>query len=81
MNSFFPGFITFQGLYSSDLDSALESAWEWMVKFKEKVYSIAFQVSNCSLYNKLFAFVYGHLIIVFCNFLKRMEGVEQSFWH
>ncbi|CAL0329563.1 unnamed protein product [Lupinus luteus] len=35
--------ITIQGLYSSDLDSALESAWAWMVKFKEKVYSIAFQ--------------------------------------
>ncbi|KAK7287499.1 hypothetical protein RIF29_00779 [Crotalaria pallida] len=35
--------ITIQGLYSSDLDSALESAWAWMVKFKDKVYSIAFQ--------------------------------------
>ncbi|MED6121280.1 hypothetical protein PIB30_028657 [Stylosanthes scabra] len=35
--------IAVQGLYSSDLDSALESAWEWMVKFKDKVYSIAFQ--------------------------------------
>ncbi|KAL1368636.1 hypothetical protein HN51_022800 [Arachis hypogaea] len=35
--------IALQGLYSSDLDSALESAWVWMVKFKDKVYSIAFQ--------------------------------------
>lgn len=35
--------IAIQGLFSSDLDSALESAWAWMVKFKEKVYSIAFQ--------------------------------------
>ncbi|XP_027335411.1 symplekin isoform X2 [Abrus precatorius] len=35
--------IAIQGLYSSDLDSALESAWAWMIKFKDKVYSIAFQ--------------------------------------
>lgn len=35
--------IAIQGLFSSDLDSAVESAWEWMVKFKDKVYSIAFQ--------------------------------------
>ncbi|WJX49040.1 hypothetical protein P8452_35527 [Trifolium repens] len=35
--------IAIQGLYSSELDSAVESAWEWMVKFKDKVYSIAFQ--------------------------------------
>ncbi|XP_058729093.1 uncharacterized protein LOC131601326 isoform X2 [Vicia villosa] len=35
--------IAVQGLYSSDLDSAIESAWEWMVKFKDRVYSIAFQ--------------------------------------
>ncbi|KAL2337748.1 hypothetical protein Fmac_012194 [Flemingia macrophylla] len=34
--------ITVQGLYSSDLDGALESAWAWMVKFKDKVYTIAF---------------------------------------
>lgn len=36
----------FQGLYTSDLDDSLESSWEWMLKFKDKVYSIAFQVSN-----------------------------------
>ncbi|KAL3027399.1 hypothetical protein AAZX31_03G049800 [Glycine max] len=35
--------IVVQGLYSSDLDGALESAWAWMLKFKDKVYSIAFQ--------------------------------------
>ncbi|KAL3038113.1 hypothetical protein AAZX31_01G111400 [Glycine max] len=35
--------IAVQGLYSSDLDGALESAWAWMLKFKDKVYSIAFQ--------------------------------------
>ncbi|XP_050893645.1 uncharacterized protein LOC127100478 isoform X2 [Lathyrus oleraceus] len=35
--------IAVQGLYSSDLDSAVESAWDWMIKFKDKVYSIAFQ--------------------------------------
>ncbi|XP_045833807.1 symplekin isoform X2 [Trifolium pratense] len=35
--------IAIQGLYSSELESALESAWECMLKFKDKVYSIAFQ--------------------------------------
>ncbi|KAK4253268.1 hypothetical protein QN277_010592 [Acacia crassicarpa] len=35
--------IAIQGLYSSDLDTALESAWAWMVKFKDKVHSLAFQ--------------------------------------
>ncbi|GMN28685.1 hypothetical protein TIFTF001_047906 [Ficus carica] len=35
--------IAIQGLHSSELDSSLESSWQWMLKFKEKVYSIAFQ--------------------------------------
>lgn len=35
--------VAIQGLHSSDLDSSLESSWEWMLKFKDKVYSIAFQ--------------------------------------
>ncbi|XP_054780556.1 uncharacterized protein LOC129288158 isoform X2 [Prosopis cineraria] len=35
--------IAIQGLYSSDLDIALESAWTWMLKFKDKVHSLAFQ--------------------------------------
>ncbi|KAK8576784.1 hypothetical protein V6N13_015215 [Hibiscus sabdariffa] len=32
-----------QGLHSSELDSDLESSWSWMLKLKEKIYSIAFQ--------------------------------------
>ncbi|XP_022745644.1 symplekin isoform X4 [Durio zibethinus] len=32
-----------KGLYSSELDSDLESSWSWMLKLKEKIYSIAFQ--------------------------------------
>ncbi|KAA3464831.1 Symplekin [Gossypium australe] len=32
-----------RGLYSSELDSDLESSWSWMLKLKEKIYSIAFQ--------------------------------------
>ncbi|XVF55087.1 hypothetical protein PTKIN_Ptkin06aG0008400 [Pterospermum kingtungense] len=35
--------IAIQGLYSSELDSDLESSWSWMLKLKEKIYSIAFQ--------------------------------------
>ncbi|KAF8038513.1 hypothetical protein BT93_B1152 [Corymbia citriodora subsp. variegata] len=38
--------IAIQGLYTSDLDDSLESAWEWMLKFKDKVYSIAFQTGS-----------------------------------
>lgn len=34
-----------QGLHSSELDSSLESSWEWMLNFKEQVYSMAFQVN------------------------------------
>ncbi|XP_007026695.2 PREDICTED: uncharacterized protein LOC18597540 [Theobroma cacao] len=35
--------IAIQGLYSSELDSDLEASWSWMLKLKEKIYSIAFQ--------------------------------------
>ncbi|XVE97089.1 hypothetical protein REPUB_Repub02eG0280700 [Reevesia pubescens] len=35
--------ISIQGLYSSELDGDLESSWSWMLKLKEKIYSIAFQ--------------------------------------
>ncbi|KMT12331.1 hypothetical protein BVRB_5g102710 isoform C [Beta vulgaris subsp. vulgaris] len=35
--------IAIEGLHASKLDSSLESAWEWMVKLKEKIYSIAFE--------------------------------------
>ncbi|KAE8728883.1 HEAT repeat-containing protein isoform 2 [Hibiscus syriacus] len=35
--------ITIQGLQSSELASDLESSWSWLLKLKEKIYSIAFQ--------------------------------------
>ncbi|PON51152.1 Coatomer beta subunit [Parasponia andersonii] len=35
--------VAIQGLYSSELDGSLESSWEWMLKFREKLFSIAFQ--------------------------------------
>ncbi|XVF08283.1 hypothetical protein REPUB_Repub06bG0213100 [Reevesia pubescens] len=35
--------IAIRGLYSSELDSDLELSWSWMLKLKEKIYSIAFQ--------------------------------------
>lgn len=38
----------FQGLYSSELDDSLESSWAWMLNFKDKIYSIAFQVCTNS---------------------------------
>ncbi|GMH26513.1 hypothetical protein Nepgr_028356 [Nepenthes gracilis] len=35
--------VAIQGLHTSELDDALESAWAWMVKLKEQIYSLAFQ--------------------------------------
>lgn len=35
--------VALQGLYTSELDDSLQSAWAWMAKLKEKIYSIAFQ--------------------------------------
>ncbi|XP_030481305.1 uncharacterized protein LOC115698245 isoform X1 [Cannabis sativa] len=35
--------VAIQGLYSSELDDSLESAWEWVLKLKEKIFSIAFR--------------------------------------
>ncbi|KAI3677522.1 hypothetical protein L6452_36786 [Arctium lappa] len=35
--------ITLQGLYSSQLDDSLESSWVWALKFKEEIYSMAYQ--------------------------------------
>ncbi|KAA8517806.1 hypothetical protein F0562_015280 [Nyssa sinensis] len=35
--------VAIQGLYSSDLDDSLESSWAWVQKFRDEVYSIAFQ--------------------------------------
>ncbi|XP_057983982.1 uncharacterized protein LOC131168510 isoform X2 [Malania oleifera] len=37
------GKVAIQGLFSSELEDSIESSWAWMLKFKEKIYSIAFQ--------------------------------------
>ncbi|KAF8394916.1 hypothetical protein HHK36_018855 [Tetracentron sinense] len=36
--------VAIQGLHSSELDVSLESSWAWMLKFKDTIYSMAFQV-------------------------------------
>ncbi|XP_059667995.1 uncharacterized protein LOC132313299 isoform X2 [Cornus florida] len=38
--------VAIQGLYSSDLDDSLESSWEWVLKFRDEIYSIAFQPTS-----------------------------------
>ncbi|KAJ6425283.1 hypothetical protein OIU84_025953, partial [Salix udensis] len=38
--------ITIQGLYASELDDLLKSSWSSMLEFKEKIYSIAFQLGS-----------------------------------
>ncbi|XP_058214534.1 uncharacterized protein LOC131326009 [Rhododendron vialii] len=35
--------VAIQGLYSSELDGSLESSWAWVLSFRDKIYSIAFQ--------------------------------------
>ncbi|XP_024981253.1 uncharacterized protein LOC112517999 isoform X2 [Cynara cardunculus var. scolymus] len=35
--------IALQGLYSSQLDDSLESSWVWVLKFKDEIYSMAYQ--------------------------------------
>ncbi|XP_021906271.1 uncharacterized protein LOC110820938 [Carica papaya] len=35
--------VAIQGLHSSELDNSLESSWAWMLKFKDEIFSIAFQ--------------------------------------
>ncbi|XP_071715633.1 uncharacterized protein [Rutidosis leptorrhynchoides] len=35
--------IAFQGLFSSELDEALESSWSWVLKLKDEIYSMAYQ--------------------------------------
>ncbi|XP_056172309.1 uncharacterized protein LOC115672207 isoform X2 [Syzygium oleosum] len=54
--------IAIQGLYTSDLDDSLESSWEWMLKFKDKVYSIAFQPGSDGI--KLSALKFVQAIIL-----------------
>ncbi|XP_050380986.1 uncharacterized protein LOC126798167 [Argentina anserina] len=35
--------VALQGLHSSELDSLLESAWSWMLRLKDEIFSIAFK--------------------------------------
>ncbi|KAI8557021.1 hypothetical protein RHMOL_Rhmol05G0301600 [Rhododendron molle] len=35
--------VAIQGLFSSELDGSLESSWAWVLRFRDKIYSIAFQ--------------------------------------
>ncbi|KAL3536521.1 hypothetical protein ACH5RR_004982 [Cinchona calisaya] len=35
--------VALQGLYSNGLDTSLESSWSWMLKFRDEIYSLAFQ--------------------------------------
>ncbi|OWM81734.1 uncharacterized protein LOC116195754 [Punica granatum] len=54
--------IALQGLYSSELDDSLESSWAWMLNFKEKIYSIAFQPGSDGV--KLMALKFVEAIVL-----------------
>lgn len=38
--------VAIQGLFSSELDDSLESAWAWVLKFREEIYTMAFKPAN-----------------------------------
>ncbi|KAI7997805.1 Symplekin [Camellia lanceoleosa] len=38
--------VAIQGLYSSELDNSLESSWAWVLKFRDEIYLIAFQLGS-----------------------------------
>ncbi|XP_009598060.1 uncharacterized protein [Nicotiana tomentosiformis] len=38
--------VAIQGLFSSELDDSLESAWAWVLKFREEIYAMAFQPAS-----------------------------------
>ncbi|CAM8879005.1 unnamed protein product [Rhodiola kirilowii] len=54
--------VAIQGLLSSELDDSLESAWTWMLKFKEKICSMAFQPGSDS--TRLLALKFVEVIIL-----------------
>ncbi|GAB2262628.1 hypothetical protein Droror1_Dr00003625 [Drosera rotundifolia] len=54
--------VAVQGLHSNELDDELESAWAWMLKLKEKIYSIAFQPGSDG--RRLIALKYVEAVIL-----------------
>ncbi|CAN4106127.1 unnamed protein product [Withania somnifera] len=38
--------VAIQGLFSSELDDSLESAWAWVLKFREEIYTMAFKPAS-----------------------------------
>lgn len=35
--------VALQGIYSSELDTSLESSWSWILKFRDEIYTLAFE--------------------------------------
>ncbi|KAL9253833.1 Symplekin-like protein [Drosera capensis] len=54
--------VAVQGLHTNELDDELESAWAWMLKLKEKIYSIAFQPGSDG--RRLIALKYVEAVIL-----------------
>ncbi|KAK2980006.1 hypothetical protein RJ640_020032 [Escallonia rubra] len=57
--------VAIQGLYSSELESSLESSWEWVLKLKDEIYSIAFKPGSDG--RRLLALKFVEKIILLCT--------------
>ncbi|KAK3019013.1 hypothetical protein RJ639_003621 [Escallonia herrerae] len=57
--------VAIQGLYSSELESSLKSSWEWVLKLKDEIYSIAFKPGSDG--RRLLALKFVETIILLCT--------------
>ncbi|XP_068317168.1 uncharacterized protein [Pyrus communis] len=55
--------LTFQGLHTSELDSLLELAWAWVLKLKDEIYSIAFQLGSGGVRLRALKFVESVILL------------------
>ncbi|KAF5193841.1 Symplekin [Thalictrum thalictroides] len=55
--------VAVQGLHSSGLDESLELAWNWMLKFKDTLYPIAFQPGSDGIRLLAVKFVEGMILL------------------
>ncbi|KAK3018031.1 hypothetical protein RJ639_004521 [Escallonia herrerae] len=57
--------VAIQGFYSSELESSLKLLWEWVLKLKDEIYSIAFKQGSDG--RRLLALKFVETIILLCT--------------
>ncbi|KAB2621940.1 symplekin [Pyrus ussuriensis x Pyrus communis] len=55
--------VSIQGLHTSELDSLLELAWAWVLKLKDEIYSIAFQLGSGGVRLRALKFVESVILL------------------